>query len=79
MTDAENQKIYAGAIGWEDKIDAEAEAKRIADYIATHVACAHGHHRPMIPNVYTDPCPVEGCGTRRQYRIEPVDVPKSLR
>jgi hypothetical protein len=71
---------YLESVNFEDRADAEHEAARIAEYIATHVACRAGHHRPLNPeNLYNDPCPVEGCGSLVPHRIDPVDVPQSLR
>ena len=74
MTD--EQKLYNSAAGFEDRADEANEAKRIANYIATHVRCTNGHHRLKNPNVYDNPCPVEGCGKRQQFLIDPADVPK---
>jgi hypothetical protein len=42
MTD--KQKLYAGNVGWEARLDADAKAKRLADYISDHVQCAKHHH-----------------------------------
>jgi hypothetical protein len=76
MTD--DQKLPASAAGFEDAADKENEAERVARYIATHVACRAGHHRPLnTEKPYNDPCPI--CGSLVPHRIDEADVPKSLR
>jgi hypothetical protein len=77
MTD-ETRKIYESAAGFENAADDKNEAERVARYIATHVACRAGHHRPLNPEKpYNDPCPV--CGSLVPHRIDASEVPKSLR
>jgi hypothetical protein len=46
MTEPELKKLYESAAGFEDRADADAEAKRLEDYIATYCQCRAGHHRP---------------------------------
>jgi hypothetical protein len=45
MTD-DQLRPYFEAVNFEDKADADAEAKRLAAYCASVVQCRNGHHRP---------------------------------
>lgn len=42
------------------------EDQKLQEYIATHVRCANGHHRPKADN--EKPCPV--CGKPVPFKVE---------
>jgi hypothetical protein len=69
----DEQKLYASAVGWEEKVDATSEEKRIAAFIDTHHKCRQDHVRPR--NV--EQCPT--CGGWSSYVVTASDVPESLR
>jgi hypothetical protein len=63
-------EVYRQNVGWEDKIDADSEAKRLADYCAAHTRCAKHHHRPVED--IEKPCPV--CGSCVPFLVEAYPV-----
>jgi hypothetical protein len=74
-----DNEIYKQNVGWEEKINADAEAKRLAEFISTHSTCRT--KCAMIPHNHAEPqsftCTI--CGSVGPYHIRPEDVPPVLR
>src|ERR1700731_3996695 len=63
----DQMRPYLENTGWEDKMDADAEAKRLKEYCDTHVRCINGHHRPKPAEGTETKCPV--CGSIVPYFV----------
>jgi hypothetical protein len=70
MTEPELKKLYAENVDFEDRADATNDAARLAEYLATHVRCVHGHHRQKSDE--DQPCPV--CHSLIPYAVETYPV-----
>ena len=73
MDDAEQKRnLYASACGFEDKLDADAEAARRTAFKESHVRCINNHVRPKSEDC-DDKCPV--CGSCVPYFLDDSQVP----
>jgi hypothetical protein len=61
-----NDEVYRQNVGWEEKVDADAEAAQLKAYCEAHTRCSKGHHRPVAD--IEKPCPV--CGSIVPFNVE---------